>query len=492
MPLLRLFNDPDRQFAAVFTLATLGVWGFIWSHAWGMDMTHDEAYSFYLVKTNYFRAMPGSANTHWLNSFFMLIWHSLLGDAPGLLRLHSVLAFPFFAWAVFLLGKHIDGAMGRIAFYALVLFNPYVLDFFSLARGYGLAMTFQAWSIVWFIRAASMSFSWRSWRWVLLFNTLAIAANLSYFYTVVGMAGFAGWLSTTTLAEQRAANRGFTRLLSLYSLLLLLTGADLLFIKFYGKDLSYGGNEQFVQSLFGSVWKGSLYRVVNGTLSTYLAYLSLLLIVGISGWYLWLYIRQKKPLTGLLLAVPLISLVLLNLLFHVALENPFLLFRTALQWYVPGMLLICYAASDWKPELAAIQWTGTVIAGVVAFVFVGQFMKQVNRQWCYEWPLQANSKQALQDLYARQPRQPALGYSLMGSYINYYSQLPASYQPAPVYLPDEGAKVTDTALIRILRQSDYVVSGHAVTLQCLEKLGLRYDIVNEYPPGQNVLIRIRK
>lgn len=491
MPRFRFLHQRDNQFAVLFILAALALWGFVWAHAWSMDMTQDEDYSFFLVKTHYFRAMPGSANTHWLNSFCMMIWQALLGDEAGWLRLHSVLAFPFYAWAIFVLGKHIDGTMGRIAFYALALFNPYVLDFFAMARGYALAMTFQAWSLVWFIRAASTPFNWFTWRWVLLFNVLMIGANLSYFYTVVAMAGYAGLLSTTQLAEQRAVDRSFTRLLFLYSLLLLFVGADLLFIKYYGKDLGFGG-QHLINSLFGSVWKGTLYRVANPALASWLAYISLVLIAGIAGWYGWQALRQKQHSTGVLLSLPLVSIIVLNIFFHLVLRNPYLLYRTALQWYVPGVLLVCFAVSEWKTGVAAIQWVGTIIAGVVAFVFVGQFLKQAHREWCYERPLQANSRQALEDLYAQHPKHPALGYSLSGVYVNYYSQLNNSYLPAPTYLPDDGASVTDTALIRVLRESDYVVSAHAVTLQCLEKLGLRYDIVNEYPPGQNVLIKIYK
>ncbi|WP_315821725.1 hypothetical protein [Paraflavitalea speifideaquila] len=82
----------------LYVLATLVLWGFVWIHAFSMDMTHDEAYSFRLIKTNYFIALFGTANTHWLNSFFLEIFNRVFGDGPGWLRLHSVLAFPFFAW----------------------------------------------------------------------------------------------------------------------------------------------------------------------------------------------------------------------------------------------------------------------------------------------------------------------------------------------------------------------------------------------------------
>ncbi len=89
-------NRSQQLTLLLYALVTLALWGFVWAHAFGMDMTHDEAYSYRLVKTNYFIAMFGTANTHWLNTIFMEVFNNLFGDGPGWLRLHSVLAFPFF------------------------------------------------------------------------------------------------------------------------------------------------------------------------------------------------------------------------------------------------------------------------------------------------------------------------------------------------------------------------------------------------------------
>lgn len=43
-------------------IATL-LWCYIICQAFSISVTQDEAYSYLLVKTDYWRAMPGSANT---------------------------------------------------------------------------------------------------------------------------------------------------------------------------------------------------------------------------------------------------------------------------------------------------------------------------------------------------------------------------------------------------------------------------------------------
>jgi len=65
-----------------------------------------------------------------------------------------------------------------------VLFNPYVLDFFSLARGYGLALTFQAWDTD-AAEHLNKPFEARNWKVILLLSAFILASNLSYLYSVM-------------------------------------------------------------------------------------------------------------------------------------------------------------------------------------------------------------------------------------------------------------------------------------------------------------------
>ncbi|MBO9565332.1 MAG: hypothetical protein J7621_21325 [Niastella sp.] len=455
-----------------------------------MDMTHDEAYSFKLIKTNYFTALFGSANTHWLNSFFMEILNMVFGDSPGWLRLHSVMAFPFFAWAIYRLGNFIKGMPARIIFYALLLLNPYVLDFFSLARGYGLAMTFQAWSLVYFVKATTNEFRYRNWLWVFFLHLLAIASNLSYFYTVVGMAAWYAYIILIPKLTGRAIDRRNVWLLIFYFVLLLLTVADLLFIKYYGKDLGYGGDTDLIGSLFGSVWEGSLYGANYGQLLPVLTQVSFYCLVLAGAYYIFHFLRSKIASTGFLLSIPLISILLLNIFFHLLFNTPFLYGRTALQWYIPGILLICIAAGELLSISKVSRIAGAGIATILPVLIVIHHNKQTDRELCFEWSLQANTTKAIHALYMHKPQHPAMGFSVGGVYENYYSLLDSSLHPTPIDLPDQKQDCANPAMKETLQQSDYIITAYPATLLCLQQLGLRYEVIGSYPPGTNQLIRI--
>jgi hypothetical protein len=470
-------------------LVALAIWGFVWVHAFSMDMTHDEAYSFRLIKTNYFIALFGTANTHWLNSFFMKIFSLLFGDGPGWLRLHSVLAFPFYAWGLYHLVRLIKSDKAKIVFVALLLFNPYVLDFFSLARGYGLALTFQVWSLVYFVRGYEQGLHYRTWMMVWLLNLLTIASNLSYFYTVMGMAGYYGWLLIRSKTAGQGLGKPAYRILFLYVLLLLGTVADLLFIKYYGKDLSYGGDSNLVHSLIGSIWEGSFYQASNEQLVEIFSWVSFAMLVLVCGYYGYGLLRTKKISLGLVLCLPFISLLALNIFFHLVLKTPYLFGRTALQGYVPGVLMICFAIGSWRLVHLDLQRITLAISALVVMAPVAHFREQANRQWCYEWSLQANSKQAIEDLYALRPVHPALGFSVGAVYTNYYHLLDSSLSPIAVELPDQ-EPVSSLALRVILERSDYVISAYPATIACLQQIGLRYEVLKTYQPGKNQLIRI--
>ena len=482
----------SRQLILILhVFVTIVLWVFVWMHAFAMDMTHDEAYSFKLVKTNYWIALFGTANTHWLNSIFMKLFNILLGDDPGYLRLQSVLAFPFFALAIYRLSNLIKGIPGQLIFYALILFNPYILDFFSVARGYGLALTFQAWSIVYFVKASQTAFRYRLWFMVFMMNALTIASNLSYLYTVLGMAGFYGsLLMVKKIVDRSAISKEEYRLSLLYIILILGTMADLLFIKYYGKDLGFGGDTDLVYSMVETVWKGSLYQSAYSNLAPVLSYISFFLMVVISAWYsiqLW---RSKKRSTGFILSIPFISIVILSILFHFILNNPYLYGRTALQWYVPGILIICFAAGE---SIRVPKISGALATGFGVSIFVLQatyFYYHADKRLCFEWHIQANSRQALYDLYAQKPQHPRISQSVGGVYGSYYSVIDSSLAPCPGLLPEEHAQSTDTALRRSLFNCDYIITYWPVTIQSLKELGLRYDILKTYPPGNNKLLRI--
>lgn len=134
-----------RAERTAFLLAAGAVFVYVVLRALQVPIVHDEAMTFFLyVDTG--RFLPFLA--HWDAANHLLCtalgWASvqLFGVHLFALRLPSVLAFLLYAFYVHRWAGRLHGPVVRWCFRAVMLGLPFLLDFFSLFRGYGLSMTF--------------------------------------------------------------------------------------------------------------------------------------------------------------------------------------------------------------------------------------------------------------------------------------------------------------------------------------------------------------
>jgi hypothetical protein len=104
-----------------------------------IPITYDEAFSY----MNYARSLSGFwtlhiANNHYLNSLAMYISSFMFGNEPFILRLPNIVSFYIYSLAAYVVSCRLP--LKAFAFSVLVA-NALLLDFFSLARGYGIAAT---------------------------------------------------------------------------------------------------------------------------------------------------------------------------------------------------------------------------------------------------------------------------------------------------------------------------------------------------------------
>lgn len=108
-----------------------------------LAFTHDESLSFLQLQSGPWAWLELGSNNHVLNSLGMVLAQTLLGSGEFALRLPNVLPGAFFflsAGRLALLFRH--RLLGLVCFLVLCT-NPFVLDFFSLARGYGLGLALE-------------------------------------------------------------------------------------------------------------------------------------------------------------------------------------------------------------------------------------------------------------------------------------------------------------------------------------------------------------
>lgn len=469
-------------------LAVIVLWIFIWQHAFNMDITYDESYSFRLIR-NEFKAMPGSPNNHWLNSFFMKLFNILFGNDPGYLRLHSILSFPFFAHGIYRLTPFIRNQAAQFIFYCIAIFNPFVLDFFSLARGYAMAVTFQVWTILFLIQAASNTFSYRQWLRIVIIMAFSIAANLSYVYTAIGVAGVFFLYCINKNDIWSWFRNKHKRIISLlFALLVLLSIADMCVIKLYNSDMDFE-NHGFVQSLFYSFWQSSLYFSGYNNIALFLSYGTLILITVAVVYFTVRYIHQRKLNAGFIAGGIVSIIFILNLVFHFLFKIPYFEHRWAIQWYIPGLLVIHIAISEWIPaakRFSVFQYGVSALAGIIV---IYHCVQNFNSQLCYAWSYQAGNKQIFSDLNAQHPQHPLISSRLYVLYACYYTVTNNTLTPA-VELNEEPDAVYTDQLKQTLLNSDYLIVQMPATLQFLNDRHIPYVVLKSYPLSQSKLIKI--
>ena len=118
-----------------------------------IPITIDEAGTYYnymprsVADILLFNGDP-SPNNHILNTLSMKLFTALFGVSTFVVRLPNLLGFLlFYTAAVRLFTLMFKTRILVIAALLVLLCNPYLLDFFAVARGYGLSIAFMFWSL---------------------------------------------------------------------------------------------------------------------------------------------------------------------------------------------------------------------------------------------------------------------------------------------------------------------------------------------------------
>lgn len=174
--------------------------------AYAIPFTHDEASTWinyrylnvWTCTTNTF--CWGSANNHWLNTLLLQVSASLFGESPFAIRLPNVLAgVAYLVCAALISARFIKNYSMQLAAFMLLCGHVYLLDFFSLARGYGLMACGVIWSIYFLLRYLKLYEA----RWIILCILALFFSVLANFTTLLALSatGFC-WLIWLLLKKQ--------------------------------------------------------------------------------------------------------------------------------------------------------------------------------------------------------------------------------------------------------------------------------------------------
>jgi len=179
----------------------------IWRSA-TLSVTCDEACTY-----NWFLVVPGSffnydANNHLLNTLLIKGVLAVLPATAFALRLPALFGAALFLASLFALMKRLNpGSIGSLLAGGVILLNPLILDFLSLARGYGpaLGLLFAGMACVTAAIAGERRGEpgGRAWLAASLCLALCVAASLSFLFVAAGLAVTAVSLCLAASGEWR-------------------------------------------------------------------------------------------------------------------------------------------------------------------------------------------------------------------------------------------------------------------------------------------------
>lgn len=356
---------------------------------------------------------PCDANNHIPNTLLIKALYALLQGpfAPGSLfvaRIPALAGMCFYLFHVVRISRMLH-RWPAILLAAFACLNPFVLDFFGLARGYALALGFTAAALYWMLRAAD-AMTVRTSSFALLYAALAAFSSFSFLhlFAAVGLVLFISWLvrdrKPLTLLSWIIIAAALTAVVWIPLHQLILQGR-----------LYYGGETGFYEDTLLSLAKYSCYSMFalpihRVVLAVFTGVLAVAVIAS-------LFTRPRNAMrnaaAGLVLAC-----VFSVIAQHVLLGTLYVIDRSAL-FFVPAI-----AAALAFSVKALPQKLSRVAAMILTVPFVFNFFIHVNFHKTATWFFDAHTESVLGHLEkeaAASSRVLAISYSWpLESSMGYY------------------------------------------------------------------------
>jgi hypothetical protein len=405
--------------------------------AYCLAITWDEAYCYLefcrkgLFSPFYFSGI--SANNHLLNTWLIYLTSSLFGVSEFTLRLPNVLAYLLFLFYTAKISSRFSSHLLRISSFLILNLNPYLVDFFSLSRGYGLSYGFLAgsvWYLYLFVKSNfQKKYSLRS----LIFAMIAVIAYLALIHFAIAL------VIIIFLTDFLFTNKELSFLKRFFSVLKKNRVAALLFLIFLAivilritglknaDALFYGGTSGFWNDTVVTVFERSLYGIHYPDYFKYLLS-SLALSVSIIAFYSSVKMIYKKKYSHekvyfLFLFFLFVYCSLISVLQHHIFQTPYLTNRTALFLLVLFLFVFVFLLNEIAGEKKILKFILPVICLLSGIHFYNSF----NLKYVLEYNLNADTKAMIHDIDSLKKEFPpekfsmdvGVSYDFLES-VNYY------------------------------------------------------------------------
>jgi hypothetical protein len=308
------------------------------------DITHDEAYTWFIAQYSLRGAMlmeDPNANNHILNTIFVMLFSDrIFGAHEWAVRVGALTGFVIYIYAAYnLVLFYFKTIISRISAFLLFFSNPYLIEFFSLGRGYSLSIGLMLLSVYHFQNTKSKHYLW----WSFGAAALGVYANftlLPYFLCLFAVY-FLNFSLTFLKNKTSLAQMNFGLILeeikpvlSVCALLFVFIAIPIYQLKTHNQ-LYYGGEVGLWSDTIKSLAETLIYSKTSPENTTLVAQIALA-IFGLS----WSLVFYKKIKIGIalsgsknqILLVFTAVLIVLWFLFTV-LATKLVIYRTALFLY---------------------------------------------------------------------------------------------------------------------------------------------------------------
>ena len=382
-------KNNKNYFDAIIIISFISI---LFYKAFNTELSFDEAYTFLNYSYTGDTFNIGIANNHILNSYLISLF-SKVSFAEFVIRLPNLIAGIIYGLVVLKMLKDRDF---KYLGYAILLTNPYLFDFFAIARGYGLSTLFLFLSSYFYLNGKD-EYNLKSFLFIIL-------STLSYHTTVVFLIVF--WIFKLKITIKNLKSIVFLALNSVISLVIFLNIYILFNITRPGKPL-YGIDELSIfDLLFGSFGFVALYINKN---------LFFILFVNIL-FYIPVFVQTKfNKKQKLLFFISYLSIILIYVI-PIFIGRPFPLLRTVLPFFSPVLLLIYESiVIIFKNQKRSFSNKITLI---VFLILTSNIIFQIDMTETIDWKDDFSKKQILQ--LANDSCEYLMPYSELGPVGQYY------------------------------------------------------------------------
>lgn len=365
-PEVRYADPPEgghgsRLETRLYLLLATSALAYVLARAVLVPFVHDEARSFFLfIRTGDVLPHQGpmDAANHILHSCVTRLLYLLFGPSPWVLRGFGVSSFLLYAFYIHRIGEMIRVRLVRWCAWTALLFTPFVIEFFSLSRGYGPSIAFLL-----------MSF-WHGRLYVLRRNAVHLALCLLAltFAAYCNLALLLPWAGAgILLAFLSFRGKARPAMTVLSALLLLLAIAAWCYLASFAFELGSRG-----ELYYGATdpWYGTLGRMalrLTGFYEPWIIAIPVLLCAAHAA------VRMVRDMDSSM-GEPLVLLMLFVLFdmlgrwfMHVFLGTPLPLDRTALHWMPLLVLALALVFDHAAQDRAWARFVAFVLLYLPAF-----------------------------------------------------------------------------------------------------------------------------